>query len=444
MTNESDLYINAKEITTLDIFYSTCKYISTLPNILHPHVEWILQTNNSYNLQPKYKQICCYIFYNKNTNKFYIGSGNLDVRKKDHLRKLELNKHANIKFQNAFNVDSYFEFHYCLIPTRKQAFIAEQYLLDHFYHNECCLNIAEFIEAPTIGITYSNERREQIKKNNFKMWSNPKHYNKVFTEEARDKQRLNLLGNKYSVGLKHTDETKNKISNTLINKFKNNPEYSKNISIRNKNRWEKLSIEEKNKRKELGRDITTNLWKNKEYRTKVISRIKESFNKPEIRMLRSKISKEYSNRSEVKERRKNQTMNNWKNNDFRNKVTTAIKESANTPERKLEQSIISKEYHNRPEVKEKKSKFFKEFANRPENKKRISDRNKEKWKDKEYRENQIKRLKDQSLSRCKKMIINNEKFNSFEEVRKKFNVSYDYIKRRLESLDFPNWKYSNN
>jgi len=145
---------------------------------------------------------------------------------------------------------------------------------------------------------------------------------------------------------------------------------------------------------------------------------------------------------ETKQRQSLASKKKWEDPEFRSKTCEAISITKNTPEKKEEQSRISKEFHSRPEVKEKHKKSLKEWANTPEELERrkqfmlnlwqeqdfinmMSDSTKNLWKNSEYRTKVVEGIK--------KAYENPELKKKFAEVSKNLWKDPDFRMKITES-----------
>lgn len=148
-----------------------------------------------------------YVIININNNDIYLGSSNnLRVRKYNHYYKLRHNLHHSIVLQRAWNKygENSFRFKILLLCEPFELLRYEQLLLDFLCPK---YNIAIDAKAPTRGTKLSEEHKQKI--------------------GLANKGHPNYL-------IRHTDETKAKISLSSIGR-KKTEEQRKAISIRMKN-----------------------------------------------------------------------------------------------------------------------------------------------------------------------------------------------------------------
>jgi group I intron endonuclease len=140
-------------------------------------------------------------------NKVYIGSShNIVNRWKTHLRGLKNNKHHSKKLQNSFNKHGIDKFTFEVIEecSRELLIEIEQYWIDKLDSYNKGYNI-----VTKAGVNYGMLG---------------KHHNDDFKKRKSEEMK----GNKFSLGLKHSDEYKNYMK--LINSGKNNPNYGRKMN----------------------------------------------------------------------------------------------------------------------------------------------------------------------------------------------------------------------
>jgi hypothetical protein len=311
------------------------------------------------------KESGVYLILNRNTNYFYIGSGEIKTRIYRHLYLLKNNTHINFKFQKAYNENN--DFSIFTLPTsdRKKAYEIEQNLLDIFYNNSFCLNIAKNIDI-TDGYK----------------------------------------------GRVHSEDTKNKISLKLQKIWSD-------VNLRNKQKviceeWYKnLPISDKKIRSEKQKEITTELWKNIDYRTNLTSKLKKAAGKKEAREARSVWCTNYSNQQHVKDKRSLAHKLLWENKDFRFKTSSAIRIT-----------------NSRPEIIAKKVAKFKLTTNTPEFKEKLSVRIKKLFINAAYKENNRNRLLSYNTAKSKSVSINGKLYPSVRNASKETGLSRQFIKNK--------------
>jgi group I intron endonuclease len=129
-----------------------------------------------------------YRWFSPTTGKSYVGSSsNVSRRRYNHVRDLTKGTHVNAKLQNAWNKygpDS-FEFEMLTYCPSKDLIWQEQLALDAFDAVNTGYNIAKHADAPTRGFKFSKEVRAKL-------------------------SRMRM-GNKYSLGHKHSLESRQKM-----------------------------------------------------------------------------------------------------------------------------------------------------------------------------------------------------------------------------------------
>ncbi len=180
----------------------------------------------------------------------------------------------------------------------------------------------------------------------------------------------------------------------------------------------------------------------------------------------SKAIKEAVNTPEEKERRRKQALELWKNQEYREKVVSARKRLWNSPEYRKKVIKGLKEYANTPEEKERRRKQALELWDSPEYRKRMEKASKKRWENPEYREKVVEGLKEyaktpegkKNLSRAAykswSVMTSEEKKDRIERRdkgfkkwrKKKSNEEYgvndykDYVVRVAESSEWKNYE----
>ncbi|MBT6051226.1 MAG: GIY-YIG nuclease family protein [Candidatus Scalindua sp.] len=195
------------------------------------------------------------IVCNSNGKK-YIGSAvDLKRRKNKHYSELKRNKHANKYLQNAYNKygKENFKFKILCYYEPSELIFQEQRFLDHYEKDSPLFNLCK-TAGSRLGIKHTDETRQKISdkvKNRFGN-KNP-FFNKQHTEETKGILSLFFKGKKQTVehvekrvlskkDFVHTEETKQKMSSAHKGK-KMSDESKKKMSLAKKGR--KLSEEHK-------------------------------------------------------------------------------------------------------------------------------------------------------------------------------------------------------
>jgi len=189
-----------------------------------------------------------YFITNLNNGKVYVGSS-YDIRRrwKQHLWKLTNNKHSNPHLQSAWNKygKTAFTFEVAeLIPKEELLKIEQQYLdlakrLSQLYYN-ISFNAQSFHS----GLKHSNETKAKLSAKGIKQFNNPEFkakmiavnlgnkysLGKIRSDTTKAKLSVAKLGNKHRLGKKHSEEAKAKIAATKLGK-KLSEEHKKKLSI---------------------------------------------------------------------------------------------------------------------------------------------------------------------------------------------------------------------
>lgn len=363
------------------------------------------------------------MLFSKSTGHFYVGSGILKVRKATHLRDLKAAKHWNKTLQAAFNeANGDMEFFSVEMSSRKEALAYEQHMLDYFWGDVGFCNWARYVETPTLGLKHSPDRCQQIRENNFKMWSDPNHKAKVCTPEAIRKRLESRKGKKYTRIYRPTLEVREKMKKAMKEHCQS-PIVRERLIKQSRDYFSNLTPEQRQARSEKQRQITLALAKNEEYRQKVSAGVKASWT-DERRVQASRIGKEISNREEVKELRRANTTALWQTSDYRDKVVTRITE-----------------YANRPDVVEKRRQHALQYFNRPEVRQATSERVKQMFDDPEHREKNRVRMQGYNAERSKGVIVDGVQYSSLREASRLSGVARSVIKKGLTNNN-PRFQYA--
>jgi group I intron endonuclease len=173
-----------------------------------------------------------YKITNKNNGRYYIGSSvNINNRWNEHKRTLKQNKHDNHFLQKSWNKHGEESFLFEIIEyvlDLDKLLEREQYYLDLITHNK--------------KITY-NLCKTAGNMLGFK-----------HTEESKNKMSNSRIGNKNSLGFKHTEETKNKMSKSHFGLKHDDKTISLLINIGKKN-----DLKSKKFNSKISDDIRTEL-----------------------------------------------------------------------------------------------------------------------------------------------------------------------------------------
>jgi len=226
--------------------------------------------------------------------KVYIGSAKcFQVRASQHTSSLKENKHQNKHLQASFNKwgeDAFlFEVLEVIDGDKLQRTTREQQYLEKWYENwEQCYNFQRnpICKQPKIGKNVEQMRRKRISLAN-KNKKRSTEYSKKLSERMKTQWKNEkykrkicefLTKNKPAKGYKHTQEHKQKMSQLMTGE--NNPNYGKSLTkqqrliISNANKGNKNWLGKKHSDetvKQISKTIS-NLWKNPEYKNKIIKR----------------------------------------------------------------------------------------------------------------------------------------------------------------------------
>ena len=364
------IILNEKEDNFLNnIDYSHPRINERMIDVKKP----IYQVSNSH-------YITGYVFFNRFTKDFYIGSGDRYDRRSKQLKLLSSGKHINKKFQASFDTNPNFEHIWVPFANRELAYGFEQTMLDRFGDSRHCLNISLHVDR----VTWREGERPPV-----------------------------------------TEEAKRKISTWSKNYWDNNPEAKINMGNRNRENYAALSIEEKTKLAKAARKRTLERYKDPEERKKTGNAIRQAYiNNPGFREKVSKANKEYSDRPEVKEKRRLAKKEQWKDPEKRKLFIERIKKSMESPEYREKISKISKAYHSRPDVKEK---FAASIRKRFENP--------------EYRRKAKERAKINGAKYAKKISAGGVIYSSIKEGARQMGIKDNTLSYRLNSKHFPDYFY---
>ena len=143
-----------------------------------------------------------YKITNTVTGKFYIGSAvNIKIRWANHRSKLGANKHVNRHLQNSWNKhgEDSFTFEVLECCEKERLIEREQFYIDN---EKPAYNILPTAGSP-LGVKHTDESKRKISE---------AHKGVPFSEEHKRKLSEAKMGNQNCLGVKHTDETKRKIS----------------------------------------------------------------------------------------------------------------------------------------------------------------------------------------------------------------------------------------
>jgi len=136
---------------------------------------------------------------------FYFGQAQEFKRRKyEHLNHLKKGTHVNTIMQNVYDKYREFDFKEVLHCSIDELNDQEQRLLDAFWGTEGCMNLAKDAEAPARGLKHTEETKKKISEANKgeKCYMYGKHHSEDTKRKMSESQK----------GRKHSEETKKKIS----------------------------------------------------------------------------------------------------------------------------------------------------------------------------------------------------------------------------------------
>jgi group I intron endonuclease len=190
------------------------------------------------------KDLCgIYCIENLYNNKRYIGqSCNINKRFREHKNKLKNNKDDCILLQKAYNKYGEKNFKYYILEYCEKDFLEKReifYIKDlksHKYENG--YNISLGGKSFMRGLKHSEETKQKISKNQ------PRNYGKDHflygthpTEETRNKLSISKIGNKINIGKHRTEEEKKYLSKISLGKKRKENSSSKYIGVY----WDKFN-----------------------------------------------------------------------------------------------------------------------------------------------------------------------------------------------------------
>lgn len=211
-----------------------------------------------------------YYIINRINNKKYIGSSkNIENRFRIHKRQLKNSTHHNIILQRSYHKHGLENFEFCIIEETSALLDREQFHID-LHQQKQLYNIGSVgggdntSNHPNIDII-----KMKMSKASKKMWDSR-------TKEERDilirsgKQNSNY-GNKWN------KETREKVSNIVKQRYKDNPELLEKISKNSTMQWRNMSAEDKIEFKEKCRQrmLTNNPFKGKKHDSETLSILSE-------------------------------------------------------------------------------------------------------------------------------------------------------------------------
>lgn len=143
-------------------------------------------------------QVVLYKIENEETKDYYIGTtSRKDQRLKEHLSDLKSNTHQNTKFQESFNSNSNFKIVTIPVLNKNIGFNLEKIILKECKDDELCLNLRGSVNLPSLSDESKNKISNSLKE--FYL-NNPdrvekireQQLGKIISEEAKHKQSISM------------------------------------------------------------------------------------------------------------------------------------------------------------------------------------------------------------------------------------------------------------
>lgn len=272
-----------------------------------------------------------YGIFNLIIGKIYIGSSNnLPRRKHEHFYRLKNNRLGNHPLQNAYNKYGKESFKFYIIEycNKNELVEKEQYYLELFktYRRDCGYNCRHIAEVNS-GYKFSEITRKRMSEG---------HLSKVpnLSDKQKEERRERMLGNKFMLGYKHSEETRKKISDT--NKGKRHSEESKK-KMAQAQKGKKCSERTKKKLS----DKLSLRWKDEEFtpiKEKLSEEMKLRWKDEEFRKKTTKAMQSFNNNPDYKNNMSILVKKRYKDDNYRNNISNKIKIRNSTTEHK---NIIS-------------------------------------------------------------------------------------------------------
>ncbi len=227
---------------------------------------------------------------------FYIGaSSRTKTRLDTHLRELKDNKHCNEKLQESYNnsSDKVLEISIFTTSSLENAFAVEKDLIKKNKERKNCANIKDSCIPSMLGMKHSEETRQKISHHNKEYYKNPK---------------INPF-----YGKKHTEITKHKLK-------QNAEEYYKNPINRERQKSFMCDRMKDPANREVSRQAAINAWKDPEYRSKSILIRQKQFSDPKFRELNKQSQIKRMKDPANREVSRQAAINQWKDPEMRKKL----------------------------------------------------------------------------------------------------------------------------
>lgn len=169
-----------------------------------------------------------YALLHRSSGSAYVGStSDLYHRLAQHNTDLRRGVHKNSNLQEAYDADPVFDLAFAKASSKEEALKLEQTLITEHYGSGKLLNLAPNAEKAALGLVHSDETKERLSQATTAQFS---------TQEARDAQseRSKQLWQDPAFRAKHegaplAEETKDKISDTVKDRWKD-PEYRAKVA----------------------------------------------------------------------------------------------------------------------------------------------------------------------------------------------------------------------
>ena len=194
--------------------------------------------DTNYDAPKKYRDriSATYIIKHNKTGKLYIGStGDIYKRIYEHKKDLVNNNHSRYNLQKAYNSDKNISFFILLLNNREEAYDVEQWLLDRYWNKKILFNINPEARSTAgsvltklhkrkIGVSNKNKKVSDFSKEKMSISQKERYKNNPLLIEKIRIFQLNRHNKDLTLrqklidrckGKKHTLETKEKISKSL-------------------------------------------------------------------------------------------------------------------------------------------------------------------------------------------------------------------------------------
>lgn len=213
----------------------------------------------------------------------------------------------------------------------------------------------------------------------------------------------------------HLKELSRDAEQVLLDGFKNNPlMMNRAIDARSSRKGIAATPEQI----EQQRVLTTKLWEDPEYRSKVTAALRDAWTNPETLRLRAEASKRHMSDPAVRERYADRLRAAWQDPEYRTKMLHVI-EANQRPEVRAKMSESLRATLATPEAKEKRSKMIKRFFDDPA-----------------FREANRARMETYNIERSKEVVVDGVEYSSVRAASRITGKSRAYIKK-LNGMPVP-------